>query len=84
MTEVPGLRFCYNERLTVDGNCRMCLVKIEKASKPIASCAFPVASSKRIYANTLFVKEACKNVFEGNPFFKCAICKVSAIVKNKL
>ena len=39
--EIP--RFCYHERLSVAGNCRMCLVEVEKAPKPVASCAYPVA-----------------------------------------
>jgi len=39
--EIP--RFCYHERLSVAGNCRMCLVEVEKAPKPIASCSYPVA-----------------------------------------
>ena len=39
--EVP--RFCYHERLSVAGNCRMCLVEMEKSPKPIASCAMPAA-----------------------------------------
>ena len=38
--EIP--RFCYHERLSVAGNCRMCLVEMERAPKPIASCAMPV------------------------------------------
>ena len=38
--EVP--RFCYHERLSIAGNCRMCLVEMERAPKPIASCAIPV------------------------------------------
>jgi ferredoxin len=37
--EIP--RFCYHERLSVAGNCRMCLVEVEKAPKPVASCAYP-------------------------------------------
>ena len=39
--EVP--RFCYHDRLSIAGNCRMCLVEMEKSPKPIASCAMPVA-----------------------------------------
>jgi len=40
--EIP--RFCYHERLSIAGNCRMCLVEVEKAPpKPIASCGYPVA-----------------------------------------
>ena len=37
--EIP--RFCYHERLSVAGNCRMCLVEMERAPKPVASCAMP-------------------------------------------
>ena len=39
--EIP--RFCYHERLSIAGNCRMCLVEMENSSKPVASCAMPVA-----------------------------------------
>jgi len=38
--EIP--RFCYHERLSIAGNCRMCLVEVEKVAKPVASCAMPV------------------------------------------
>lgn len=38
--EIP--RFCYHERLAVAGNCRMCLVEVEKSLKPVAACAMPV------------------------------------------
>ena len=37
--EIP--RFCYHEKLSIAGNCRMCLVDIEKSPKPVASCAMP-------------------------------------------
>ena len=39
--EIP--RFCYHEKLSIAGNCRMCLVEMEKSPKPIASCAMPAA-----------------------------------------
>ena len=39
--EIP--RFCYHEKLSIAGNCRMCLVELEKSPKPIASCAMPAA-----------------------------------------
>ena len=39
--EIP--RFCYHERLSIAGNCRMCLVEMVNSAKPIASCAMPVA-----------------------------------------
>jgi len=70
-------RFCYHERLNVVGNCRMCLVEIEKAPKPIASCAFPVASNMRIYTDTPMVQKARENVMEFlllNHPLDCPIC----------
>jgi NADH dehydrogenase (ubiquinone) Fe-S protein 1 len=70
-------RFCYHERLNVAGNCRMCLVEIEKAPKPIAACAFPVAPNMRIYTDTPLVKKARENVMEFllvNHPLDCPIC----------
>jgi NADH dehydrogenase (ubiquinone) Fe-S protein 1 len=70
-------RFCYHERLNVAGNCRMCLVEIEKAPKPIASCAFPVAPNMRIYTDTPMVQKARENVLEFllmNHPLDCPIC----------
>ena len=54
--EIP--RFCYHERLSIAGNCRMCLVEMEKSPKPVASCAMPVADGQVIYTNTEMVKKA--------------------------
>src|SRR3546814_4323104 len=54
--EIP--RFCYHERLSVAGNCRMCLVEMEKSPKPIASCAMPVADGMVIKTDTPLVKKA--------------------------
>ena len=45
--EIP--RFCYHERLSVAGNCRMCLVEVEKAPKPVASCAYPVMDGMKVF-----------------------------------
>ena len=70
-------RFCYHERLNVAGNCRMCLVEIEKAPKPIASCAFPVAPNMRIFTDTPLVQKARENVLEFlllNHPLDCPIC----------
>ena len=41
--EIP--RFCYHERLSIAGNCRMCLVEMENSNKPVASCAMPVTEA---------------------------------------
>lgn len=70
-------RFCYHERLNVAGNCRMCLVEVEKAPKPIASCSFPVSPNMRIFTDTPLVKKARENVLEFllmNHPLDCPIC----------
>ena len=73
--EVP--RFCYHERLSIAGNCRMCLVEQEKAPKPIASCAMPAADNMVIHTNTPAVKKAREGVMEFlliNHPLDCPIC----------
>lgn len=70
-------RFCYHDRLSVAGNCRMCLVEIEKTPKPIASCAMPVAHQMVVYTDTPLVKKARENVLETlllNHPLDCPIC----------
>lgn len=73
--EIP--RFCYHERLSVAGNCRMCLVEQEKAPKPIASCAMPVAEGMVIKTDSPVVHKARKGVMEFlliNHPLDCPIC----------
>ncbi len=73
--EIP--RFCYHERLSVAGNCRMCLVEMERAPKPIASCAMPVADGMVIFTNTPGVRKAREGVMEFlliNHPLDCPIC----------
>ena len=73
--EIP--RFCYHERLSVAGNCRMCLVEVEKAPKPIASCAYPVADGMVVKTDTLMVRNARRGVMEFlliNHPLDCPIC----------
>ena len=60
--EIP--RFCYHEKLSIAGNCRMCLVDIEKSPKPVASCAMPAANDMVIKTNTEKVKKARQGVME--------------------
>ena len=70
-------RFCYHETLSVAGNCRMCLVEIEKSPKPVASCALPVLNNMQIYVDTPLVKKARENVIETlllNHPLDCPIC----------
>ena len=48
--EIP--RFCYHERLSIAGNCRMCLVEVEKSPKPVAACAATIMPGMRIQTNS--------------------------------
>ena len=73
--EVP--RFCYHERLSIAGNCRMCLVDMERSPKPIASCAMPAGDGMVIHTNTERVKKAREGVMEFlliNHPLDCPIC----------
>ena len=73
--EIP--RFCYHHRLSIAGNCRMCLVEVEKSPKPQASCAMPAMPGMRIKTNTPMVKKAREGVMEFlllNHPLDCPIC----------
>ncbi|MEX2628571.1 MAG: NADH-quinone oxidoreductase subunit NuoG [Tistlia sp.] len=73
--EIP--RFCYHDRLTIAGNCRMCLVEMERAPKPIASCAMPAADGMVINTDSEKVKKARNGVMEFlliNHPLDCPIC----------
>ncbi len=73
--EIP--RFCYHERLSIAGNCRMCLVEMDKSKKPIASCAMPAAEGMNIKTNTEMVEKARKGVMEfllANHPLDCPVC----------
>jgi len=73
--EIP--RFCYHERLAIAGNCRMCLVEVEKMPKPVASCAQPVGEGMVVKTNTAVVRKARQGVMEFlllNHPLDCPIC----------
>ncbi len=73
--EIP--RFCYHDRLSVPANCRMCLVDLEKAPKPVASCAMPAGEGMVVHTNTDKIKRARKSVMEFlliNHPLDCPIC----------
>ncbi len=73
--EIP--RFCYHERLSIAGNCRMCLVEMENSIKPVASCAMPVAEGMKIKTDSEMVDKARKGVMEFlliNHPLDCPIC----------
>ena len=70
-------RFCYNESLSVAGNCRMCLVEIANTLKPVASCALPVSNGLKIFTRSPLVKKARENILELlliNHPLDCPIC----------
>jgi len=70
-------RFCYHERLSIAGNCRMCLVDMEKSPKPVASCAMPAGEGMVIHTDTERVKKAREGVMEFlliNHPLDCPIC----------
>lgn len=74
--EIP--RFCYHERLSIAGNCRMCLVEVKPGPpKPQASCALPAADNQEIRTDTPMVKAAREGVLEFlliNHPLDCPIC----------
>ena len=73
--EIP--RFCYHEKLSIAGNCRMCLVEMEKSPKPIASCAMPASDGMVIKTNTPKIEKSRKGVMEfllANHPLDCPVC----------
>ncbi|HTH15513.1 MAG TPA: NADH-quinone oxidoreductase subunit NuoG [Magnetospirillum sp.] len=73
--EIP--RFCYHERLAIAGNCRMCLVEVEKMPKPVASCAQPVGEGMVVHTNNANVRKSRQGVMEFlliNHPLDCPIC----------
>jgi len=73
--EIP--HFCYHSRLSIAGNCRMCLVDVDRMAKPVASCAMPVAEGMVVHTNTPKVETARHGVLEFlliNHPLDCPIC----------
>ena len=74
-SEIP--RFCYHEKLSIAGNCRMCLVEMEKSPKPVASCAMPASDGMVIKTNTPNIEKSRKGVMEfllANHPLDCPVC----------
>lgn len=70
-------RFCYHEKLMIAGNCRMCLVEVEKAPKPVASCAWPVQPGMVVKTNSPLTHKAREGVMEfllANHPLDCPVC----------
>ena len=73
--EIP--RFCYHEKLSIAGNCRMCLVEMDNSPKLIASCAMPATDGMVIKTNTEKVEKSRKGVMEfllTNHPLDCPVC----------
>jgi NADH-quinone oxidoreductase subunit G len=73
--EVPS--FCYHDKLSVAGNCRMCLVEVEKMPKPVASCTLPVNDGMVVKTDSPVVKKMRQDVMElmlANHPLDCPIC----------
>jgi NADH-quinone oxidoreductase subunit G len=74
---VEVAHFCFHERLAIAGNCRMCLVEVEKSPKPIASCAMPVGDGMVVHTKSPKALKAQKGVMEFlliNHPLDCPIC----------
>ena len=70
-------RFCYHKKLAVAANCRMCLVEVEKAPKPMPACATPVMDGMIVHTHSKYAKDAQKSVMEFlliNHPLDCPIC----------
>nr|7ZM7_A Chain A, NADH-ubiquinone oxidoreductase-like protein [Thermochaetoides thermophila DSM 1495]7ZMB_A Chain A, NADH-ubiquinone oxidoreductase-like protein [Thermochaetoides thermophila DSM 1495]7ZMG_A Chain A, NADH-ubiquinone oxidoreductase-like protein [Thermochaetoides thermophila DSM 1495] len=70
-------RYCYHEKLAIAGNCRMCLVEVERSPKPVASCAWPVQAGMVVKTNSPLTHKAREGVMEfllANHPLDCPIC----------
>ena len=69
--------FCYHPKLSIAANCRMCLVHVEKAPKPLPACATPVTDGMKVYTHSPLAVKAQKGVMEFlliNHPLDCPIC----------
>jgi NADH-quinone oxidoreductase subunit G len=80
VTDAAGIsvpRFCYHKHLSVAANCRMCLVEVEKAPKPLPACATPVTDGMKVFTRSPLAREAQKGTMEFlliNHPLDCPIC----------
>ncbi len=80
LTDAAGIyvpRFCYHEKLSIAANCRMCLVEVEKAPKPMPACATPVAEGMKVFtrsARALAAQKATMEFLLINHPLDCPIC----------
>jgi NADH-quinone oxidoreductase subunit G len=80
VTDAAGInvpRFCYHKHLSIAANCRMCLVEVEKAPKPLPACATPVMNGMKVFTRSPLAREAQKGTMEFlliNHPLDCPIC----------
>jgi len=80
ITDAHGItvpRFCYHKKLSVAANCRMCMVEVEKAPKPMPACATPVAEGMKIFTQSKLARDTQKAIMEFlliNHPLDCPIC----------
>ena len=80
VTDAAGItvpRFCYHKHLSVAANCRMCLVEVEKAPKPLPACATPCTDGMKVYTRSPLARAAQKGTMEFlliNHPLDCPIC----------
>ena len=80
LTDQAGVyvpRFCYHEKLSIAANCRMCLVEVEKAPKPMPACATPVAEGMKVFTRSpraLAAQKATMEFLLINHPLDCPIC----------
>ncbi|MDP7522452.1 MAG: 2Fe-2S iron-sulfur cluster-binding protein, partial [Arenicellales bacterium] len=70
-------RFCYHEKLSVSANCRMCLVEVEGAPKPLPACATPVTDGMKVKTRSAIARDAQQGTMEFlliNHPLDCPIC----------
>ncbi|MGH8282179.1 MAG: 2Fe-2S iron-sulfur cluster-binding protein, partial [Gammaproteobacteria bacterium] len=70
-------RFCYHEKLSVAANCRMCLIEVQKAPKPLVACATPVAEGMKVFTRSVRALDAQRGTMEFlliNHPLDCPIC----------
>ncbi len=80
LTDAAGIyvpRFCYHEALSIAANCRMCLVEVEKAPKPLPACATPVMDGMKVWTRSGKARDAQKGTMEFlliNHPLDCPVC----------
>jgi NADH-quinone oxidoreductase subunit G len=79
-TDAAGIyipRFCYHDKLSIAANCRMCLIEVENAPKPLPACATPVTEGMKVFTRSDLARDAQKGVMEFlliNHPLDCPIC----------